>query len=288
LLKSIIDVTNRRPTPVVLEWIDGTGASKIYFSLAPGESRQIETFRTHVWIGRDARRTCVGGFVSTATGESWEIAAEVAGDYERKVVRSFPVYVAPEFRGREPDLLGNCLRVIDANARQLETLVPPPAWQKIRDVPIWLEIDSDPPDRGTYHSDRKWLLAHGVTLAKERSIQFPSSLARMAERQPNVLMHELAHAYHDRVLSFSNPRLLAAYERARAGGRYNAVRHVSGRSTRAYALTDAGEFFAELSEAYFGTNDFFPFTREELKAFDPDSFRIISDAWERPEKVMSR
>ena len=42
------------------------------------------------------------------------------------------------------------------------------------------------------------------------------------------------------------------------------------------------EFFAELSEAYFGQNDFFPFTREQLRAFDPESFKVIEEAWNRP------
>jgi hypothetical protein len=49
------------------------------------------------------------------------------------------------------------------------------------------------------------------------------------------------------------------------------------------------EFFASLSEAYFGTNDYFPFTRDDLKAFDPDSYRVISEAWMRsPEKTPRR
>jgi hypothetical protein len=40
--------------------------------------------------------------------------------------------------------------------------------------------------------------------------------------------------------------------------------------------------------AYFFTNDFFPFTRDDLKAFDPESYRVISDAWERPYEEASR
>ncbi len=47
-------------------------------------------------------------------------------------------------------------------------------------------------------------------------------------------------------------------------------------------MSNPMEFFAELSEAYFGTNDYFPFTRDDLKAFDPESYRAISTAWERP------
>ena len=93
-------------------------------------------------------------------------------------------------------------------------------------------------------------------------------------------MHELAHAYHDLVLSHYYAPIWSAYQHARLSGRYNAVRHSSGRFERAYAMTDHKEFFAELSEAYFANSNFFPFTREDLKEFDPSSFRAISDAWE--------
>lgn len=43
-----------------------------------------------------------------------------------------------------------------------------------------------------------------------------------------------------------------------------------------------------LSEAYFGESDTFPFTRDDLKEFDPDSYRVIAEAWERPFKATSQ
>ena len=36
----------------------------------------------------------------------------------------------------------------------------------------------------------------------------------------SVLMHELAHAYHDQILSFDNPDVLAAYKRCVEGTAY--------------------------------------------------------------------
>ena len=40
-------------------------------------------------------------------------------------------------------------------------------------------------------------------------------------------------------------------------------------------LTDHKEFFAEMSEAYFGMNDFFPFNRAELKREEPELFLLL-------------
>ena len=44
---------------------------------------------------------------------------------------------------------------------------------------------------------------------------------------------------------------------------------VAGGKVRHYALTDHKEFFAEMSESYFGSNDFFPFNRAELMTAEP-------------------
>jgi len=54
---------------------------------------------------------------------------------------------------------------------------------------------------------------------------------------------------------------------------------ISGKRKRHYALTDQKEFFAEMSEAYFGMNDFFPFNRAELKVEEPEIFELLQTIW---------
>ena len=39
------------------------------------------------------------------------------------------------------------------------------------------------------------------------------------------------------------------------------------------------EYFAECSEAYFGTNDFYPFVRSELRRHDPDAAALLGRLW---------
>lgn len=41
------------------------------------------------------------------------------------------------------------------------------------------------------------------------------------------------------------------------------------------------EFFAEMTEAYFGVNDFFPFNRAELKENEPEIYTLLTDIWEK-------
>jgi len=97
-------------------------------------------------------------------------------------------------------------------------------------------------------------------------------------RMPYLLLHELAHAYHDRVLGFDQPEIRRAFQHAENSGSYDKVKRFNGKSIvidKAYAMSNHKEYFAELSEAYFGKNDFFPFNRDELKAHDPTGFKVL-------------
>ena len=97
-------------------------------------------------------------------------------------------------------------------------------------------------------------------------------------------MHELAHAYHDQVLAWEYEPLVEAYEAAVTGGQYEKVLHVSGREQRHYALTNHKEYFAEATEAWFGSNDFYPFVRPELKAHDAKLYEVVESIWGEKKK----
>jgi hypothetical protein len=278
---STVNVANSRSTPLTIEWVDAPGAATSFITLSPGESKLLQAIQGYVVTSHDARRRCLSKFVPEKESETWEIATTLEGDYQRTNIGPFPVYVAPEFT-RDHALLERCLQALESNVKRIQEVLPAAAREKLSGIPIWLEYEPDKSYGGAYFASEDWLALEGVTRAKAKSIQFTSSLAVVSWGKANPLMHEIAHAYHDLVLSLSYPPIWSAYQHANLGGRYNAVRHSSGRFERAYAMRDHAEFFAELSEAYFGYSDFFPFTREDLKEFDPGSYRVISTAWERP------
>jgi lysophospholipase L1-like esterase len=133
-----------------------------------------------------------------------------------------------------------------------------------------------------------WLKANGRDPAMAKAIEFTNvrQFESELDRMPNLVLHELAHAYHNRVLpqGFANPDIKAAYEQARASGNYEQVERRSshtkpGTLERAYALSDPMEYFAESSEAFFGRNDFFPFTQDELRTHDPAMFTLLARLW---------
>jgi hypothetical protein len=94
-----------------------------------------------------------------------------------------------------------------------------------------------------------------------------------------MVLHELAHAYHFLVLGERHPEIAAAYRQAVASRSYESVDYFGGGKRRAYALVDEKEYFAELSEAYFCRNDYYPFTRADLQRHDPLGYELLQRVW---------
>jgi hypothetical protein len=178
------------------------------------------------------------------------------------------------------------LELLTAQLEGIVRVVPKAAVLELQKVGLWIspEYPKTPP-RAEYHPHAGWLREHGRDPAMAKGVEFTNVRIFDLEikRMPVFALHELAHAYHDRVLGNNHPGIKAAYDKAKARGKYDKVqrRDARGRvsTDRAYAMTNPQEYFAETTEAFFGTNDFFPFTREELKQHDPDMFRLLGNAW---------
>jgi hypothetical protein len=72
---------------------------------------------------------------------------------------------------------------------------------------------------------------------------------------------------------------LAAFEDFKKSGCGDRTLLFDGRRVKHYALTDHKEFFAEMTESYFGLNDFFLFNRP-LKRVDYVGSEAFADAAE--------
>jgi dipeptidyl-peptidase-4 len=97
-----------------------------------------------------------------------------------------------------------------------------------------------------------------------------------------MVLHELAHAYHHQVLGYDNPDIKAAYRAAMKSKSYESVLFYTGVKKRAYACNSDQEYFAELTEAYFSTNDFYPFVRAEIIEHDRPAFKMLKKVWGKP------
>lgn len=209
------------------------------------------------------------------------VSARPAAHYDLQKVAGWQVHVNRELLGAHAELGSRALALMETKLTALRTLLPPSALAQLEAVPIWLGLDDHDKPNAVYHPSAEWLRTHGWMPEKAGAVEVPNAAVFIAwsEQQPMILLHELAHAYHHQVLGHAHAELRAAFARARKDGRYDAVRHVSGKTERAYALNNQEEFFAEMSEAFFGRNDFFPFTADELRRHDPETFALLEKLW---------
>ena len=101
--------------------------------------------------------------------------------------------------------------------------------------------------------------------------------------QPAMVLHELAHAWHHQYLTYEYGPILDAYDRAVETGLYDRVEYADGSFREAYARVNHIEYFAELTEAWFWRNDFFPFVQLDVVMHDPLGARMVREAWMLPQ-----
>ncbi len=228
----------------------------------------------------------------TASAGATTSDAQPASGYEIRKVSGWTVHVSRTLLATNRPATERAIELLAAQLGEIVRRVPSHALAELREVPLWVspEYPGVQP-RAEYHPNADWLREHSRDHAMAKAVEFTNVriFKSEARRMPNFALHELAHTYHDRVLpgGFENASVKKAYEKAKLSGRYDNVeqRFGDGRSAygRAYALTDSQEYFAELTEAFFSTNDFFPFTREELQRHDPETFALLEKLWGVPE-----
>jgi hypothetical protein len=180
------------------------------------------------------------------------------------------------------------LRFLENKLADIRAVLPADRLQKLQGFTIVLDLTHGKLVPMQYHPSAGWLQAHGYSADLAKCVHIPRAedlpTRRNINEQPWVILHELAHAYHDQVLGFNEPRIKQAYEDYKKSGHGDKTLRFDGRRVRHYALTDHKEFFAEMTEAYFGVNDFFPFNRAELKEAEPAIYALLRDIWEGPTK----
>lgn len=209
---------------------------------------------------------------------------EPTGSYTDRTMHGFRVRVSAAAISH-PETTTPALELLERKLAEAIELTPAHTHPHLRKVTIWVEHNAPEHGAACYHPGRQWLVDNGFNPDKERGVEIANTanfVSWTEQAQPLMVLHELAHAYHHQVLGFDNRTVIARYENALARGTYDKVEHISGESRRHYALTNEREYFAELTESYFGTNDFFPFTREQLRAHDPAGLEMIEALWLRP------
>ena len=210
-------------------------------------------------------------------------AAEFYEPVERDI-EGWTIEVDPQLLSGEHEATGQ--RAMKALANHLQRviyIVPEPALEKLKTIRIRLELSNPGLKAMQYHPGRKWLVDNGHDPELVKRVHIPQAAdlykARTWAKHPYVVLHELAHAYHDQILDFNHSEIRSTFEAARDAGIYEEVLLYTGRKVSHYGLSNHKEYFAESTEAYFGVNDFYPFVRAELNEHDPRMFNLLKEIW---------
>lgn len=180
---------------------------------------------------------------------------------------------------------------ITIDLKDIELKIPEKAWDSIKHVSIWIDYTTEPTGsltgRGACYFNGPWfLVTYKWPMQKEENIEIFDAYQYIGWRGGfvgQVVLHELGHAYEDQVLNDAERReLVKVYQCAKLSGIYDFVKRTGEAGYKeAYAMYNYHEYFTELTEAYFGNNDFFPHTAEQLERHDPQGYALIDRLWNR-------
>ena len=202
-------------------------------------------------------------------------------NYTIRKIEGWTIYVNRILLNEKRKIGRELLKLLRIKLYDIKRVVPKTALKELYKVPIWLEFANKQVLCACYHPSREWLSEHGFNPEKAKSIEIgnANNFINWSLHQPSMVLHELAHGYHHRVLGYDNPDIKLAYDKAVESGLYKSVLYCNGDNLQAYAINNDQEYFAEQTEAYFGTNDYYPFVKAELMKYDPLMYETLKKLW---------
>lgn len=210
---------------------------------------------------------------------------ETEDRFEIRNVEGWTVYTNRALFQEHPEETARTLEHLRWELYQIKLAASAQAVAHIQTTtPVWIEYKEKV--SLSYHPDRQWLLDRGYEIPQDPQSMVSLSVGTHYDdsyRHPFAVFHEMAHAYDFDVTGqgqrYGNDEIQAAYDRMMEAGQYAHILIWDGRYGSHYACSNRMEYWAESTEAYFGVNDFYPFVRAELRAFDPDQVRLIERYW---------
>ena len=261
--------------------------------LSTAASRLLTSVAWRTLMNRRVERSTRAGWLLVCWLALWAapptvvLADHPAGsrfDPVERELDGWKVHVEPALiDGEHAEEGKQALTMLANHLQRIKILVPAGPLAKLQQIEMWIEHSHPQLKAMQYHPSRRWLVDHGHDPRLARKVHITQARELLSREQmlkhPAVILHELAHGYHDQVLSFDDPEVIAAFERAKEAGIYDQVLLYTGKTVRHYGLSNHKEYFAEGTEAYFYRNDFYPFVRAELKRHDPLLCDLLEKVW---------
>ena len=212
---------------------------------------------------------------------SGEAAYIPTSQYKQRQVEDWTVYISPQLN-KWTALSEETVKLLRHKLHMVKRYIPEKGLEQLQKVAIWVELENPNVPYMTYHPSEEALKSRHQNPDKLSAVEIGNAknFMRWAFLQPFMVLNQLARAYHDQVLGCDNAEIKAAHQKAVKNGKYNLVLRFDGQYVRHPALTNAKEYFAEMTEAYYGVNDFYPFLQFELKQYDADVCELLAKLWQ--------
>lgn len=215
--------------------------------------------------------------------------------YERRVLEGFQLLINKVVIEKPvDDYARKPFEVLEDELKSINRLIVPKILHELQKVPIWVEWDRGEKKAtggrtvAVYYggpayaylrrdSDVDPLKANNIEVMTLKVLTELKQPGR--DNQQTVLLHELVHVIHDKVLNRENPEIKSAFEQARQRELYVDVEHRIGPKRDAYANTNHAEYFAEISCAFLDRIDYYPYDRAGLKKHDPEGYAVAEKVW---------
>ena len=151
-------------------------------------------------------------------------------------VEGWTVRVDPKLIG-ESEIYDKAVASLANHLQRVKFIVRQDRVEQLQKLPIWLELNNEELGSMQYHPGRGWLLSNGHDPRLVKHVHIPRAEAlfdpKMWAKHPYVVLHELAHSYHDQVLSFDNEKIVDAFDEAKQKGIYEKVMLFTGAKSAA-------------------------------------------------------
>lgn len=204
--------------------------------------------------------------------------------YRSREVAGFQVFVNDHDLRQHEVEINSAIQFLVKKLEEIQALgLHPSVEKRLLSINIFLEWNYGAHGTAVYNRSAYALQTLNQSMEKWKAIEIHhvrNFLKNDTTRQPYLILHELAHGYHDRLEKFEQDMITDAYQNAMRLGLYDRmVPNQYGERVYPYARVDEREYFAELTVSFLAKNTTYPFISTELEVHDPVGYQMMKALW---------
>ena len=194
-------------------------------------------------------------------------------NYQQLNIHGWRVFISNDVVQDKP-LYSQITEQVNLDLKAIINTLPDWSLEYLRETPIFFEKQMPPPlGSNFFFNGSKRLSAKYNIQHTYGGVIAGSTLSYLAVKgiHPWQLLHELSHAYHQFTIRHSYMPIQQSYQ--------NAMEKDLHRFGSEKSRKNFHEYFATLTEKYFGKSALFPHNRDQLAKHDPVGYCAIVKAW---------